>query len=94
MEAETERGMGAAMNEADIEYLRNINTRPGPNAGRSINPTKRNGPDADAALAQSDEPLAFARMTSPIRIKNGGPAIRRGAGRVAVSRARWRMADV
>jgi hypothetical protein len=32
--------------EADIEYLRNINTSPGPNAGRSIDPTKP-GPDDD-----------------------------------------------
>jgi hypothetical protein len=38
--------------EADIEYLRNVNTSPGPNAGRSIDPTKP-GPD-EVALAQSD----------------------------------------
>jgi hypothetical protein len=32
------------MSEEDIEYLRNINTSPGPNAGKSIDPTKP-GPD-------------------------------------------------
>jgi hypothetical protein len=32
--------------DAMLAYLRNINTRPGPNAGRSIDPTKP-GPDAD-----------------------------------------------
>jgi hypothetical protein len=34
--------------DADLDYLRNINTSPGPNAGRSIDPTKP-GPDADRA---------------------------------------------
>jgi hypothetical protein len=28
--------VGTIMNESDLEYLRNINTSPGPNAGRSI----------------------------------------------------------
>jgi hypothetical protein len=58
METETKRGMGTAMTDemkdADFEYLRNINTKPGPGAGHSIDPTKP-GPDD---LAQSDaEPV-------------------------------------
>jgi hypothetical protein len=39
---------GRMITDADLDYLRNINTSPGPNAGRSINPTKP-GPDADRA---------------------------------------------
>jgi hypothetical protein len=35
------------MNEKDIEYLRNINTSPGPNAGRSIDQTKPGPADED-----------------------------------------------
>lgn len=35
------------IDESDLEYLRNINTTPGPKAGRSIDPTKP-GPGADA----------------------------------------------
>jgi hypothetical protein len=51
MEAEDNWGVDKAMNEKDLEYLSNINTSPGPNAGRSIDPTKP-GPDADAAIRQ------------------------------------------
>jgi hypothetical protein len=48
------------MNDKDMEYLGNIRKSPGPNAGRSIDPTKPE-PDADAydrawdAIAASDE---------------------------------------
>jgi hypothetical protein len=57
MAEETDRKGRATMNEADIEYLRNINTRPGPNAGRSIDSSK---PGPDVALTQSDaEPVAW-----------------------------------
>jgi hypothetical protein len=48
------------MNESDLDYLRNINTSPGPNAGKSIDPTK---PGPDDALAQSDaEPVAWREI--------------------------------
>jgi hypothetical protein len=40
------------MNENDLEYLRNINTSPGPNAGRSIDPTKP-GPDAEPTVIKT-----------------------------------------
>jgi hypothetical protein len=39
------------ISDDDLNYLRNINTRPGRNAGRSIDPTK---PGPDDALAQSE----------------------------------------
>jgi hypothetical protein len=39
------------MNDKDMEYLGNINTSPGPNAGRSIDPTKPE-PDASAMLIE------------------------------------------
>jgi hypothetical protein len=51
MEAEDNGGVDKAMNDKDLEYLSNINTSPGPSAGRSIDPTKP-GPDADAAIRQ------------------------------------------
>lgn len=41
--------------DADLEWLNNVNTMPGPNAGRSIDPSKPGPDDArPAALAQSD----------------------------------------
>lgn len=41
--------------DADLAYLRNIDTRPGPNAGESIDPTKpgpSKGSDAAEALVE------------------------------------------
>jgi hypothetical protein len=71
MAKETDGRGRATMNEADIEYLRNINTRPGPNAGRSIDPSKP-GPDA---LAQSDaEPTQIERVALAIcRVNHEDP---------------------
>src|SRR4051812_11776738 len=40
------QGYQMPISDDDLNYLRNINTRPGPTAGRSIDPTKP-GPDAD-----------------------------------------------
>jgi hypothetical protein len=42
------------ISDDDLNYLRNINTRPGPNAGKSIDPTKP-GPDADSASPDPDD---------------------------------------
>jgi hypothetical protein len=64
------------MNEKDIEYLRNINTSPGPNAGRSIDPMKPQIEDAPKATPfiptwedpQSDaEPVAVTAARKRIR---------------------------
>jgi hypothetical protein len=41
----------APITNDDLQYLRNINTKPGPDSGKSIDPTK---PGPDDALAQSD----------------------------------------
>jgi hypothetical protein len=38
------------MNERDMEYLGNINTSPGPNAGRSIDATKPRPPAAEPGI--------------------------------------------
>jgi hypothetical protein len=45
------------MNEKDIEYLRNINTSPGPNAGKSIDPTRPGRDDLELPI-RSTVPLA------------------------------------
>jgi hypothetical protein len=43
------------ISDDDLNYLRNINTSPGPNAGKSIDPTKP-GPDADRVIADATIP--------------------------------------
>jgi hypothetical protein len=57
--------------DADLDYLRNINTSPGPNAGRSIDPTKP-GPDADRASPEPQDvretPEEIARKLAVIEL--------------------------
>jgi hypothetical protein len=57
--------------DADLDYLRNINTSPGPNAGRSIDPTKP-GPDADRASPEPQDvretPEEIARQLAVIEL--------------------------
>jgi hypothetical protein len=57
--------------DADLDYLRNINTSPGPNAGRSIDPTKP-GPDADRASPEPqnvrETPEEIARKVAVIEL--------------------------
>jgi hypothetical protein len=57
--------------DSDLNYLRNISTRPGPGAGRSIDPTKP-GPDADRASPEPqnvrETPGEIARKLAVIEL--------------------------
>jgi hypothetical protein len=67
----TPKGDRMTITDADLDYLRNINTSPGPNAGRSIDPTKP-GPDADRASPEPqnvrETPGEIARKLAVIEL--------------------------
>jgi hypothetical protein len=72
MAKETDGRGRATMNEADIEYLRNINTRPGPNAGRSIDPSKPGPDDLEPHASAKDVATKIASRPALARLIDTG----------------------